>query len=563
MPFVPDKKIGFIPDASEGEYQPSPVETGLAAMAPKGLVSAIAGLRDAVPVGMEKGFDEGLSTYRRSRDQARADLESSEQLNPRSAMVGGIAPYIPVATAGIPSAMALGGATSAIDSKADLTRLNDPAQRQRLGQDVGMGMALGGIFGAAGRYAPKSTAAAATGAMAGSLVSPENGALPGAAVGLAARGAASPVVRSYLMKKFNNTLLDVPETVSDRYMKNPKKVMAADSPEGVAQKIADTFGDIRSDIGGLNQTAQSTLSSDRAKGIMRVNEAVSILSQFDDPKAKQMADDIMSGYLSRSGGVSPHPNADQMTEIEVHKVKKFLQGLGEWNSALPSSDKAQANFVSGQVNRVLKAGNPDYSAAMEDLSKGINVRNQLAGKFGISRDLNDPTRFTYSDRTLSAMKDVVRANKVDRVRILNELREQGYGDIADEIQDSLAKQLLSGGGNTQGSRKAVIGGNVGTALGAGIGGMFGGPIGAGVGAFAGRAAGSVAGGAADKYGPRLARRAMDANSVINRVQSKLGNSKFIAPLKAAAERGDQSFASTYFLMHAAEPDFRRAMENED
>lgn len=523
MPFVPDKpKMGFIPDEYQ-EYQPSPLETGLAAMAPKGLVSSVHGLIEAVPVGMEKGFDEGLETYRRERDQGYKDLESSEATNKRAAMVGGVAPYLPLGAASIPATMAVGGVASGIDSKADLTKITDPEQLKILGRDVGIGTFASGLLGTAGKYAPKSTAAIAGGAMGGELLSPGGGAIPGAAIGLLARGGASPTVRNYLQKKFNNVLLDVPEAVSERYMNNSKKVMGAQPVEGVGQNIANTLGEIKSDIGGLNQKALSSLSQDRTKGVMKVNEAVEILSQFRHPQAKEMADDLMNGYLKRSQTVSPSQGADSMTEIEVHNLKKFLQGLGEWNSALPSADRAQANQAAGQVNRILRGENEAYAGAMTDLSRSIQVRNALAKKFGIKRDLVDPNQLTYSDQTVSAMNDLVRGNKFDRKRILQELKEQGYGDLSEEILDSLAKRTLTGPGASQGSRKVVIGKGLGGTVGAGVGGLLGGPVGAVGGAYTGQAVGGLAGGALDKYGPRVARRMMDVGNTVNSAQSAIGN----------------------------------------
>lgn len=559
MPFVPDK-VGFIPDEPEG-YEPSPLETGLASMAPKGLVSAISGLKEAIPVGLEKGFDAGLDTYRRERDMARKDLESSEATNPRSAMIGGIAPYLPIVTTSIPAMAGISAAAGAIDSKADLTRLNQPEQVKKLAQDTSVAGALGLGFGALGRYAPKSTAAAATGAMAGELVSPGGGALPGAAAGLALRGATSPSVRSYILKKYSNAFLDVPEAVTERYLKDPKKVMSSSSPEMVAQNIADTFGEVKSGISTLHKDSISKLSTDRSSGLMTVNDATNILSQFSDDGSKKMSDELMSGFMKRSGGLSPQSSAENLTEIEIHKLKKHLQDLGHWGSAVVPSDKAQANQAAGQVNRILKGGNEAYSQSVGKEAQAINTKNELAKKFGIVPDYSGQSTsgFTYTDRTMSAMRDVIKMNKVDRKRILEELRVQGYGDIADQIQDTLAKQVLTGQGAAQGSRKAVVGANVGTAAGAGIGSMFGGPIGGAIGAVTGRAIGAAGGAVADKYGPRMARKIFDANTVVNKLMQKGASSRVLAPLRAAAERGQDSFATTYFLMSHTDPEFQKLM----
>ena len=549
--------------SSVEEYQPSPTETGLAAMAPTGLTSAIYGLKEAIPVGMEKGFGAGLDTYRRERDQARKDLESSQARNPRAAIVGSMAPYVVggalpggTALASIPVSAFIGGVNAAIDSKADLTK----GEIGKFSKDTAGGTLLGATFGAAGKYAPKSTAAAATGALAGELIAPGKGALPGAAIGLAARGAASPVVRNYLMKKFSNTLLDVPEPVSERYLSNPQRVMESKSVPEVAQDVAQSLGEIKSDVGSLSTSAQSALSGGREKGVMTVRDAVAILGQFENQDAKKMATDLTNGYLKRMGDVSTAPGAENLTEIETHTLKKFLQGLGDWNSPLPSADKAQANYASGQVNSVLRGSNEQYAKTMDDLAMKMRIRNALAQRFGIKRDLVNPNELTATDTTITALNEVMRGKKMDRAKILGELNNQGYGDLKSQIEDSFAKQVLTGGGSPQGSRKAVVGANIGTAIGAGTGGIVGGPMGAAVGGVAGRAAGSFAGAVADKYGPRMARKMFDANTVINKLSSSVGGSKYVAPLRSAMQRGQDSFNTVYYLMSVSDEGFRRATE---
>lgn len=643
---------------SSADYQPPPIETGLAAMAPKGLVSSLYGIKEAIPVGMDKGFDEGLNTYRRERDQARKDLESSEARNPRSALIGSAAPYVVggalpggAALAEIPVTAALGGIQSALDSRADLTK----GEISKFGRDVGTGVGGGVAFGTLGRYAPKSTTALATGALAGELIAPGKGAVPGAAVGLALRGASSPAVRNYLLKKFNNTLLDVPESVSERYMANPERVRSARTTEGVAQRLADTLGDVKADTASANEQAISSLSKYREPvSGFEVDRAVSLLDDVGTTESKNLAARLRGEYAQRDpnlgakprpttitrksefipaspdvdfasglkqigeeitpnvetrvvskdvpgvygtetrnelqafnlgenkkpvmGYVTPEsskpfvtdpktglpvkkvvdyripgtpsstqapPEASYLTERELHDVKRVLQdAAGDWRNPLPPSKSASARFSSGDLNRMLKDRNGSYRDAMQSLSENIQVKQGLGKRFGITPDYSgaNESGFTYTDQTLSAIRDLVRNNKVDRKRILESLKSQGYGDLANEIQDSLANQLLNGGGASQGSRKAVVGANVGTALGAGAGAMIGGPVGGAVGGVVGRAVGSGAGAMADKYGPRMAKSLMDANHSISAIGS------MVPSFSVSTTRAAIPNQSTYFLM---------------
>jgi hypothetical protein len=51
--------------------------------------------------------------------------------------------------------------------------------------------------------------------------------------------------------------------------------------------------------------------------------------------------------------------------------------------------------------------------------------------------------------------------------------------------------------------------------------------------------------------------------VIQRLQSKPGSSRFIEPLVKAAQRGENSFGATYYLLHQTEQEFRKAMDDDD
>ena len=697
---IPKEDSGWetIPEVS---FKASPGWTLAHSLAPTGIASAVYGAREAAPELLSGDFEKALDTYRKNRDEAKKVFLESQKENPRAAMIGNIVRATPLPVLGPFGSAAYGGAEALADSSADLTRLNEEEQRKRLGRDVGSGILLGGALGGVATVAPKATAAAGIGALTGEMVSPGEGALPGAAIGLAAKRAASPAVRSYLNKKFNNILLDTPEAVTERYMANPKAVNAAPSTKGVAQRIADTFGDVRNDVGPASEQALSTLSTERVpREGFEAKNVIETLRQFNDPEAiallqrlsgefeapnklpklmtadelgasgikrglehvgeydagflgkkwrekgynYRLSDDLETRFLVKDGKVvghigirpdgsiktsyinqnlqgkglgkemyrallnegipvsSDHPDAMEpaakaiweslskefpgqinktktgyhfipkqegkyLSEREMHEVKKVLQGTaGNWKSPLPTYKMSEARAASGDINQRLKTGNPDYEYAMDELSRVMEAKKGLGEKFGIRPDYSgqNESGFTFSDRTLSAMKDIVRGNKVDRARILQNLKEQGYGDLADEVENSLAKEALGGYGTSAGSRKAVMFGNAGMTAGAGLGGVMGGAPGAVIGGVIGKGAGALTGGVLDKYGPRVAKASMDAQSQLGAMLQNPRMQKFAQPLKTAYERGgEKSYASTYFLMNQTDEEFRQALREQD
>lgn len=421
-------------------------------------------LADAAKKG---SLSDIVSDYIKNRDEIRANNEKARSAHPwyygGGEFAGGLAtfPFMGDVTQGIQGAAKLGAAMGLGYSNADLTK-----------GDVGGAIrdtAMGGALGAGAGY---------IGEKAGNLI--KTGA-----------------------KKVLNTAFDVPEEVTERYLNNHDAINNAFSKEQMAGKLADTLGDVAEETSPLHQQAMETLSSERhAIPEFDINNVADIVGRVKDPKAQELLEQIKNAYLERTSGLAPEPNAQYLTEGEIHGIKKTLQDMADFSSAVPKSEKAIANQASGELNNLLKTNNTDYAQAMSDLSQNIGTKKALASKFGLQRDFTDPTNLTFSDRTMSAMNDIARSNKFDRRAVLDALEAQGHGDLTNDVQNTLDKAVFEGGGRPNGSRKAVLGG----AIGAGIGHATGIP-GAG---YIGGALGASAGASLDKYGPQIGKRILDA-----------------------------------------------------
>jgi len=500
-----------------------------------GFADELAGAGGAGLDALKKGdISDVVADYIRNRDEYRKADADAQKANPKSftagQLGGGLATaFIPglnigkAATLGgrIAGAAGLGAIAGLGGSNADLTQ-----------GDVGgaaRDTALGGATGAVLQPAIEKLVAPAVGYAAGKV-----GDLAGAAG-----------------KKALNVAFDTPESVTNRYLANPDAVNNAMSKEGVAQKLADTLGEVRSDTGPASEAARSTLSSERqpVQG-MELNRALSVLGQFDDPAANALSQKLQQEYQERSGGIAPQANAGYLTEQEVGEVKKTLQGLGDWKSTLPSGQQAAANQASGDFNATLKSNNQDYQTAMGDLADNIQAKKALAQKFRLTPDRNQESGFTYTDQTLNALNDLVRGNKVDRARVLDSLKNQGYGDLADDVKNTLANQYFQGQGNTNGSRRV--------AAMAGIGGAIGHFSGLPGGGYLGAAAGAASGAGIDKFGPQIAKKSLDAAMLIDRLKSSPGAQKFIAPIQSAASQGQGALATTHFILSQTQPEYQDA-----
>lgn len=524
-----------VPQAQQPGYGESLMRGGAQGLS-LGFADELAG---AAGAGLDrfKGNNSDLvANYIKHRDEYRRADESAKRANPKTFFTGQIGgglgtaavPGLNIGTAATLGGRALAaaglGATAALgSSNADLTQ-GDIAGAAK-------DTAIGGATGAILQPAIEKVVAPAVGA-----VSQKLGDLAG-----------------WAGKKTLNTAFDVPEEVTSRYLANPESVNNALPSEGVAQKLADTLGEVRKDTGPAAEAALSTLSQERGETGMPVHQAIDTLSKFNDPDAKSMIEKLKAGYAQRANDIAPEPNSGFLTEREMHDVKKTLQGLTDWKKPLATSDQAAARAASGDINNTLKSQNIDYQTSMGDLSQNIQSKNQLAQKFAIQPDFtgNNDSGFTFSDRTLSALKDLVRNNKVDRERILTSLKEQGYGDLSEEIRNTLANEKLAGPGNITGTRKTFLGATAGGALGHATG-----IPGAG---WVGSAIGAAGGAALDKYGPQIAKKALDATVLVGKLSETEGAQRFVGAIKQAASQGQGALAATHFILSQIEPDYQKAV----
>lgn len=373
-------------------------------------------------------------------------------------------------------------------------------------------------------------------------------------------GKAAPAVG----KKSLNVLTGVPEEVSERYLANPQAINAAKSLPEIAETIPQHLAKVREEIPELSQSAGKLLSSARSvdKGVSVgtvINELDSILKSSSDPDKlgiiKNQIDDLMQKSSQRAGSISENALADRITEQELKSIIKKLADQADFKNPIPSSDVAAINSASGKLNEILKKTNPEYASEVKKVAERINLRNSLIKKYGLEKIPGGGYKST--DRTVSALRDLGKINKMDRAAVADELKQITGADIQSDVMSSVTKDAFTKD-LTRGSRNVNLGAMIGnavtprTGLGTAAGAITGGPMGAAIGAMAGATV--------DKYGTQIGKKALDATHYIQKLsQSPIGQ-KFIAPIQHAMSRGPQAVSATIFLLGQTDPEFRRLVD---
>lgn len=534
---------------ANGVQQPDPEQPGMTESALRGLAQGgtlgfadeIAGAGGAGIDALQKGsLSDVVADYIANRDKWRAADAAAQRANPKTFLAGQIGGGL--ATAAIPG-------------------LNIGAAETLAGRALGAG-ALGAVAGLGGSNADLTKGDvggaardAAIGGATGAVLQPAIEKVIAPAAGYL--GEKAQDFAGWAGKKAMNAAFDTPEEVTSRYLSNPDAVNNALSREEFGQKLANTLSEIRGDTGAANEAAMSTLETDRLPiPGLEAKTAIDTLRSFKSEYAQGLADKLENELADRVGDglTMPEVNHQFLTEREAHDVKRMLQGLGDYKSNLPSFESSRANTAAADYNAILKGGNTDYATAMSDLQQNIQSKQALANKFGLTRDFNQESGYAPTDRTLSAMNDIVRANKIDRAKVLDQLQQQGYGDLKGELKDTLAKGYFEGAGRTNGSRRvnafAAIGGAAGHFTGIPGGGWTGAAVGAGLGKLA------------DKYAPQAAKATLDATIIAQKLAQSPGAQRFIGAIQDAASRGQGALATTHFILSQTQPEYQQATQGE-
>lgn len=205
-------------------------------------------------------------------------------------------------------------------------------------------------------------------------------------------------------------------------------------------------------------------------------------------------------------------------------------------------------------------------ATPKSIAQTIGASPEAQGLSEASRDYAKVKGATNSEAFLNRMmagKEV----PVDPKLKDQDLMEALSNHIPELPQQVKNLKTLSAfqGDRTNGSRNTVLGGMVGAGLSA-LGGHLS-PVSMGEAVALGGATGHMV----DKYGPRVAKKGLDAyiggrettQAVISRLAQRPETQAAARVLSKAAEKGDQAFAARYYLMTQQYPEIQKALENED
>jgi uncharacterized protein YcfJ len=515
--------LGFVDELAGG------LEAGGRVVGVKGLGGKIneIGLSNEGPTLDYETLSKAYKGARDSERQSQAEMSKANPLLSGASEIAGSIATIPVS-----GAASLAGRVGTAAGFGALSGLGTSEAEDMRG--MAKDTAVGGVLGGALQYGGEK------------VIAP------------AAKKLGNWISDSKPMQKFGKVFAGVDEKATEHYLKNAPAVNNARSMGEIADSVlnkadeSSLLNEMRTKVGGLSTDDWQNLGRETT-----INKS-ELLSKADD-----FANSILKGRdgtLTRTQATGADADAlraigkeldaiksaygDALSEADLKSIVQSLQQKA-FGSDTYSADKMKQ--LSGVFNDVLKSGNSTYADSVAKTADATQALKQVRSVFENRTNPENYDKFNKQVKNLMNKDGLSAANQA-----VNKLEEHTGYNLRKDITDSWTKAQFDKG-DTNGSRKTLLG----SVVGGTVGSMFG-PAGAAVGG----AVGAMAGQAADKYAGEVFRKMLNgqiiAADALKTVAPYLG--KFAGPLMEAAKRGNKAVSAAHFILQSQNQSYREAIK---
>lgn len=479
--------------------------------------------------------------YTKHRDESREAYKQAEETNPGSFLTGNLIGGVGTALAMPASAATLAGRAAQAAGIGAVMGYGANENRDELLKDMALNAGLGAVsvpvIEGIGSVAKKGLQKA------------------------------SDFVDDKLLPGIGKSVAGVDEKATTNYLQNSKDVNKANS----LGELADSVLNQSDDSSVLNEMKKKVIeqSSDDWNTLGR-NTSINkndLLAVGDDFVNKILKG--KDGSFTRTQATGADADAlkaiykeldniqnaygDSISEADLKSIIQSMQKKA-FGSDTYSQEKMQQ--LSGVFNNILKNGNNNYADSVAKTADTTQALNQIKSVFQNRQNPENYDKFNKTVKNLINKDEMSAANQA-----VEKIQEHTGYNLRKDIVDSWTKQQFEKG-DTNGSRKTMMGALLGKALEAGIGGG----IGYGVsGDSTGAAIGAMAGFSLDKYAAPLFKKMLDGRLSIAEFNSTLAPrlGKFAQPFANAINRGPAAVSAIHFLLSQNNPTYRKMIQGQD
>lgn len=245
---------------------------------------------------------------------------------------------------------------------------------------------------------------------------------------------------------FLSTLSGVDTPALETVMQNPAAVDAAKTFPGVAEDVAGSMNKLTEHIGDLEKAANATLD---AKKMLPVGTMVDAINS--ELKAIKMADvttpAMENAQKVLEGMLDKIKNRGTMSEPEMAKWVKSVQGKVNWSDPLGTDLNEALTHVQSTVNDALKASNPKYAASTENFANAVELKNNLSKSMGVSKEGGFHGQYTPDNVSVAKLKGLLNPDSaIATKKLLGQFSQvPGVPNYMDVAKQSAAKAAIGQG----------------------------------------------------------------------------------------------------------------------
>lgn len=378
-----------------------------------------------------------------------------------------------------------------------------------------------------------------------------------------------------LAKKGARIVADVPEAATERYIRNPEAVNKAPlSMQPHVDKWNKMSGDLENEIYSGSAASRTALEgqkfgrqdiasvfADVKNEIIRESEGVidpeiqrrlSALETMEKAYGPQAAKSVATGKLNLDGTPAMRMEKQGPDDLSGNRVKNLVQSLQRGSDfkqragdfiGVADIDK---NKVMSRLNARLK-GNPQYDEIMQSVAADMKLMERARGIGGTDSALG------------GVFRNIGKDAKESQAATIQQVDKRLGTNFHDELLDTTARRAFENT-NPNGSRRTLMGSGAGLPF-ASVAMYQQNPILAAV----IQAAATGAGFAADKYGGKMAKGAINATMFIPKQARKIAefagerlprDSKYFKILTESANQSPKALVVTHHLLMSSDPEYR-------
>ena len=214
----------------------------------------------------------------------------------------------------------------------------------------------------------------------------------------------------------------------------------------LAESVAESMNKLTKHVDTLEKVANGALDAEKTLPLSTMTDAIdsevkALKAATVPTQATESATETLEGMLEKL------KNRKDLTEPEVAKWVKDVQGKINWNDPLGTELNEALTRIQNAVNDSLKTANPAYAKAESAFADAVNLKNDLADAMGVEKGTGFKGTFEPKNVSVTKLKGLLNPdNALQTKKLLGQLSQvPGMPNYVDLAKQASAKAAINSG----------------------------------------------------------------------------------------------------------------------